>query len=148
MSSIVSLQGANWHSAKNVTTPRSPLPAARPSWRRRRSSSRGRVRASAIRGHSASCRLYRESYAPTCWLPRSEPAPVRLHHGGPAIGHVTVTTTHNGWHHAALVIEDAPLQPLARELVTPGARVSLGATSISRYENTDLRLVPPTVRTL
>lgn len=85
--------------------------------------------------------LYRESYAPECWLAPAKPVPFNLGHDGDTVGHVVVIASQGAWHHGSAVIEDGPLQPLARQLIKVGSRVSLAARSIRRDDDADLRVV-------
>ena len=75
----------------------------------------------------------------------TNPVPFRLSHDGETVGHVIAMTAFKEWHYADVAIEDGPLQKLALERVKPGAHVSLGARSLSRYENKDLCIVRHTV---
>jgi hypothetical protein len=86
-------------------------------------------------------RLYRESYAPECWIRPYGHVPFKLHHDGATIGRVTVMVAHKGWHIGTAVVEDGPFLSLARSMVKPGSKISVGATSLRRYENADLRIV-------
>jgi hypothetical protein len=88
-------------------------------------------------------RLYRESYSPSCWLDPAAPVPFRLAHDGETIGHVTALAASGQWHHALFVVDDPT--PEVRERVKVGARVSLGAQSLRRYENTDPNVVRHTL---
>src|SRR5437016_3360709 len=90
-------------------------------------------------------RLYRESYAPGCWLNPAVPVPFRLTHDDDetTIGQVTAVAASGHWHHASFIIDDPT--PDVRERVKVGARVSLGAQSLRRYEDTELRLVRHTL---
>jgi hypothetical protein len=88
-------------------------------------------------------RLYRESYAPDCWLPFTQKVPFRLGHDTGAIGEVTVVAAHGRWHYGSALIDghsDA-LNKFARERMKPGARISLGGRSVTWYEDPDLRIV-------
>lgn len=86
-------------------------------------------------------RLYRESYAPDAFLRRAKPARFRLRHDSGTIGIVNVLVAHREWFHGTAVVEDGPLNKIARDRIKVGTKVSLGARSLQRYENPDLRLV-------
>jgi hypothetical protein len=88
-------------------------------------------------------KLYRESYAPGCWLTPSEPVPFRLTHDGETIGQVKAIAASGQWHHAAFMVDDPT--PEVRERVKVGARVSLGAQSLRRYEDTEPNVVRHTL---
>jgi hypothetical protein len=83
-------------------------------------------------------RLFRESFAPGCWLPRETPATVQLSHDGEVVGEIGAVIAHKDWHLATLVLED---RPIVRERFKPGARISVGAKSIRRDQDDDLRIV-------
>jgi hypothetical protein len=86
-------------------------------------------------------RLYYESYSPACWLNPNEPVPLRLTHDDDetTIGQVTAIATSGQWHVAGFVVDDPT--PEVRERVKVGARVSLGAQSLRRYEDTEPNVV-------
>jgi hypothetical protein len=90
-------------------------------------------------------RLYKESWAPNAWLKRETLPTFKLSHDGDDVGEVVIVIAHNEWHIADCILED---RPIVRELVTPGARVSLEARSLKRYEDSDLRLVRHTIADL
>jgi hypothetical protein len=85
-------------------------------------------------------KLYRESFAPDAWLVRdpANPPTFQLSHDGEVVGEVATIIAHKEWFIADVRLKD---EPRVRERVRPGAKVSLGARSIRRYENADLRLV-------
>jgi hypothetical protein len=89
--------------------------------------------------------LFRESFAPDCWISGRRPATFQLSHNGDAVGEVTAVINHRVWHIASMVVDDTPM---VRERVRRGARVSLDARSIKRDEDSDLRLVRHTLAKL
>jgi hypothetical protein len=90
-------------------------------------------------------RLYRESYAPDCWLNPSVPVPFRLTHDDDetTIGQVMAVAASGQWHHASFMIDDPT--PEVRERLKVGARVSLGAQSLRCYEDTEPNVVRHTL---
>jgi hypothetical protein len=91
-------------------------------------------------------KLYRESFAPNCWLRDPDnPPTVQLSHDGETVGQVGVVIAHNEWHIATLILEDLPI---VRERFKVGAKVSVGCHSLKRHEDSDLRLVRHTVARL
>jgi hypothetical protein len=86
-------------------------------------------------------RLYYESFAPGCWLNSNEPVPLRLVHDDDetTIGQVTAIATSGQWHVAGFVVDDPT--PEVRERVKVGVRVSLGAQSLKRFEDTEPNVV-------
>jgi hypothetical protein len=85
-------------------------------------------------------KLYRESFAPDAWLAHDPASPptFQMCHEGEVIGEVATVIAHGGWFIADVRVND---EPRVRERVRPGAKVSVGAQSIRRYEDADLRLV-------
>lgn len=72
--------------------------------------------------------LYRESFAPSCWLTGRTPT-FQLGHDGEAVGEVNAVVAHREWHHATLVLED---RPVIRERVRAGAPISVCFRSLKR----------------
>lgn len=82
--------------------------------------------------------LVRESFGSDCWIARSAPATFELDHDGEVVGQVGAVIVQREWWIADSYLEDTPV---VRERVRVGARVSVGARSLRRYEDADLRLV-------
>lgn len=82
--------------------------------------------------------IWRESYAPDCWLAGRHNPEVQFGHDSDAIGLVVVITSHEGWHHADMTIDTD--DPAALERIKVGAPVSLGARTIRRDDDVHLHI--------
>lgn len=79
--------------------------------------------------------IWRESFAPGCWLVGGTGARVTLGHDGRDVGYVVCVIPRDGWHYADLVLEDD--EPLR---IRNGHPVSIDARSIKRSDDEFIHL--------
>ncbi len=82
--------------------------------------------------------VWHESFSPDCWLAAGQGAEVSIGHDTTAIGTVVVCAARENWHYADIVIDDPTPETL--RLIRVGAPVSIGARTIRRDEDLDLRV--------